>query len=60
MSFVGVYFIVGGRGSVEVVVQAAKVEPTPVTVTTNIFPCKLSLCIQSTLDLSRSKFSPNY
>lgn len=37
MSFVGVYFIVGGRGSVEVVVQAAKVEPTPVTVTTNIF-----------------------
>ena len=40
MSFVGVYFIVAGKGSVEVVVKATKTEPTPVTLTTNIFPCK--------------------
>ena len=41
MSFVGVYFVVAGSGTVEVVVKATKTEPTPVTVTTNIFPCKL-------------------
>ena len=40
MSFVGVYFVVAGKGTVEVVVQATKTEPAPVTVTTNIFPCK--------------------
>ena len=41
MSFVGVYFVVAGSGTVEMVVKATKTEPTPVTVTTNIFPCKL-------------------
>lgn len=40
MSFVGVYFVVAGRGTVDVVVKATNTDPKPVTITTNIFPCK--------------------
>ena len=49
MSFVGVYFIVAGRGTAEAVAKVTKEkEPasnssSPLTVNSHIFPCKCAV-----------------